>query len=571
MADSLWVDESGLRATVSELQRLADEGSRMLAALQQVVQQQQQPWGTDETGERFAENYVPDAQRGMQSLRELVSDLHGLSRDVAASADAFDQQDRVAGSVVARTTGDGGLAATPPATAWPTATTGVTASPGSATAGSASPEPAETGAPTAATAARVTAPGTDVAPAGARTGNETSSSGPDVGTANANRTGARPDSAQPGDSGSPDPAQRPNVTAPVSDSPATTETGRAGGDPAPAVGAVSAAADRPAAAQSGRTPDAAESRSGTPWSARGPNSSPWAKPAAAPPQHGSPPRVSPPRRTDRAPRPAGPKRAEREKVRAGRDAPAAPVADSEALRLVREAAARHGLELAGFDTSGIGVPAARELAAALDSVLPRCPDLLRGLDIAARPGARCRAERRDTLGAEAALWIVLEPAAVLDTALFREVTGVTEAVTAVCAARPLYAALVRAIGDALAISTGEQVRRRVQQALIAEYLRVSGAQVGGAQADSLGSVVTGYRRWRGGLGAACFDRGLLRPSAALGEGFAEVELCGDAASAAARVLHRLALSPTTAARRRPALTPPGRPPSPRPPTRRGPR
>ncbi|WP_155981933.1 hypothetical protein [Nocardia sp. BMG111209] len=526
MADSFFVDESGLRATVAELRRLAAEGSQMLADLQNVVDHQGQPWGTDETGAQFARNYVPDAQRGMQNLRDLVASLHGFGDRVAASAEAFDQQDALGGTALGRADFGADNASAPVDTA-PAPTTGGTPFPDPVTPGTASP------------AVPVPSPGT--APAATRSGLGTPETTAGPRPMASGQSAAQPNSAQSRDPRADDPARQSESAAPHSDSRSDPRTGdiAAEADPRTDPAAAASAPEHSDPARPKGNSAAAESRSRTPWSARGATSTPWAEPTGGVPGNEPAPRVSPPRRADRPPRPARPAPSKRTGRRSTPER-AVPRADTSALRILREAAARHGLALSGFDTCGIGPDAARELVAALDAVLPKCPGLLHGLDVDGRPGPRSRVEARDTPGDRPALWIVLDPDAMPDTALFGNAAGATAAVAEIGGTRPLYVTIVREIGAALAISVGEPVRRRVQRALIAEYLRIRGAR-----ADPLSEVVTGYRRWRERLGASCFDRGVLRPGVALGEGFAEVELCGDAAGAPARVLHRLALLPAT--------------------------
>ncbi|MQY24748.1 hypothetical protein [Nocardia aurantia] len=760
MADSFFVDESGLRATVDDLRRLADEGSQMLAALQDAVDHQRQPWGTDETGAQFAKNYVPDADRGMQNLRELVSNLHDLGDSVAAAAESFDRQDALGAAAVDRPNAGDPFA---PSISAPPAATIVGPPPAAQT---------NLVATEAVSPTRATAPVSGVGPTAASPMARKPVSAGDLRSTAPERSALQPNSAKPANAEADGPARQPENTVPQQDSTSEAEPENDGAGPGPTTGTFPSANTSAASnsTHSKDNPPTTETRSGTPWSARGAASNPWARPAdgtqqsaspprVSPPQNGSPPRVSPPRRADRPPRPdrtgAPPKRTGQRRI----PERGTPVIDAEALRLVREAAARHGLELSGFDTCGIGMTAARELVAALgallpeypnllraregaardradapdetpprsrrpthaqddvdrspvdaadtpprgrrfahaedgadrdpvdtldtasssgrrparaeddvdrspvdaadtpssgrrpahaqdgvdrnpadaldeaspagpnsrrglddaagdpatavngtlprqwnsaggpdgavrDSVvaledmlpsgwnsaraeddaavaavdrgvpggsgrlygsddaergpaidrgLPECPKPLRGIEVARRPGPRSRVEVRDVPGG-VALWIVLDPDAVVDLALLGNVAGVTEAVAEIGRARPMYATIVREIGAALAISVSEPVRRRVQRELIVEYLRVSGTRISGMRADPLSVIVAGYRGWRDLLGANCFDRCVLRPRAALGAGFAEVELCGAGAGEAARVLHRLVVA-----------------------------
>ncbi|WP_280355013.1 hypothetical protein [Nocardia otitidiscaviarum] len=212
--------------------------------------------------------------------------------------------------------------------------------------------------------------------------------------------------------------------------------------------------------------------------------------------------------------------------------------DPAALAAAEELAARHGLRLAGFETSGITEPTVHEIAAALDETLGKFPFLeLDGLAIAELSGgvSRVRYEYAEGPGA----WIVLDRAAVGDPAGLPARVGTPSRsgdLSRVFAAQPMYATIVADLGRVAAAAAGPRTSRLVQRTLISEYHRLSGPWDRG---DTLAAVTRGYRRWRAQLSGACFTGGRLDPRATSAESFTEVELCGAGACGPAKAVHRL--------------------------------
>ncbi|MEU4314180.1 hypothetical protein [Nocardia sp. NPDC024068] len=214
------------------------------------------------------------------------------------------------------------------------------------------------------------------------------------------------------------------------------------------------------------------------------------------------------------------------------------------MRIVDELAARHGLQIIGFDTAGLDEPTAREIAAAVDRVLERHHTIdLRALAIADLGDALpARLDRPVVSGPGEpevrAAHIVLDRAATTDPATLaaslERATGGRRPASG-SSDRPLYATLVRELGRALAAVGDNAAHRRTQRTLIAEYLRTAGP---GHTRDPLGRIAGGYRHWRDRL-SGCSPATPFDPGAALVEAFTEVELLGDRASTAAGALHQL--------------------------------
>ncbi|MEU7768905.1 hypothetical protein AB0B25_27900 [Nocardia sp. NPDC049190] len=189
---------------------------------------------------------------------------------------------------------------------------------------------------------------------------------------------------------------------------------------------------------------------------------------------------------------------------------------SEIARITRELATRHGLEVIGFDTSGVGVPTIHEIAAALDDLLAKYPIPLRGIEITGRSeGASTHSvrDRRAEAGRSdaPALWIVLDTAALTDAVppegIRQKKRGRRRRHQA--ADRSVQTAIAREFAGALDIAGGFRARQEAWRALMAESLRAGGR----------------------------VDHGLLEPRQALVQAFTEVELAGDRAGELAKVLH----------------------------------
>ncbi|WP_280335945.1 WXG100 family type VII secretion target [Nocardia wallacei] len=545
MADSLRVDPADLRASASELRQRADEAARIAQELRAALADEGACWGDDEPGEAFAQTYQPDAARGMEGLEDLVADLEAMSTELNTSAEAFESQDRSGARGLADAAGSDATTAYPGLpTADPFASDVPRSVPSEYPAATDPPDrPAESDLPTDAPAEPDP---TDLADSDA---GEPDSGNADSGTAEPQQS---PDQTQPGDTPDSDPsgddrsgddapgdenANQPPTAEPRTPTPGDT-TGRGnspGGAPPQTPGQRSSA--QPGSARSGGGPGAE-----TPWS-RNASGSPWSRPSGAqgPPAGETPPRVSPPRGPAQARPPAAgkpasaPRRDSRQRPEKPMPASSRRPSDAEAMRIVRDMAARHDLGLEGFDTAGLAVQTAQDIADAVDLVLARYPAVLGGIEIVDETEPLSTVEERGT-ATTVAPWILLSQAAAADPALLtardQTATGPIR-----MPRRPMYAAILRELGGAIDLAGGRRARREAQRALITEYLRLQGAQ-----GETLAQVVGGYRRWRAQLGEQCFERGVFAPGRALAECFAAVEAGGAEVSAPAKVLHRMLLT-----------------------------
>ncbi|MEU2032206.1 hypothetical protein [Nocardia amamiensis] len=538
MAESLSVDLAQLRESAAELRQAAEDAERVANELKAALADEGEFWGDDEAGETFARTYEPGADRTLEGFDDLVADMRAMSSAMKDAADAFEAGDHYGGQNI-RNPADDGI----PDTNAPSRNRSAEPIPQATSTGSLSTtdDPARP-------------PGTSDRPANGDSARPQSDAPNDRGSVDPQQppvSGQQPAESgqQPTESGQPDDStgNAPETESPddkSGDQPPAAETGS---PTTPGNGAErqGAPANTPTGKQAGPQTmpggrnDSGKPMADTPW-ARNRSGTPWAKapnPSGAPANE-TPPRVSPPRTPDRppagkkpepAPERPGQKRAPKQAgVRARR------ATDAEAMRIARDMAARHNIEIVGFDAAGIAAATVQDIADAVDTVLPRMPAVLRGIEIRDVTGPLSAVENRSTAekSGEVAPWIVLARTAVIEPRMlaggFRATTGSRPP------RRPMYAATLRELGAVVDLTGGFRAHREAQRALITEYVRIHGPR-----GETLSRVVAGYKRWRAQLGDNCFEQGLFVPGRALAEGFAAVESSEDEANGPQKVLGRL--------------------------------
>ncbi|MGW5384906.1 hypothetical protein [Nocardia sp. NPDC003963] len=542
MSESFQVDPDAVRALTEKLRDIATNAARTARELPDALAaagmtEAAAGWGDDEMGRMFADQYLPSAAECIDALQHSAEALRDMGSLLAESLSAFDEVDAAAGRSVR---GDAAVAEprVPDTGGYPQ-TGRVSAS------GNISTAPNHPGgygpAPDAPVAGPSAIPAADNAV-------ESTTSGPGTQpAADTHRRATDPVAPETGRSGEvgastgSSVAAGPSAYTPAAPGPASPETRSA---PAPRVDQRSA----PGARGTARSPWSDNSVAPHPPADRAR--------ASAPRDQGGPSRATPPnppRGASRTNAPAG--RADHARPAAGPQRPRTtsplpphpsprPGTSADIMGILDESAARHGFRIIGFDTAGLDETTAREIAGAVDQVLPRHPTVdLRVLEIADLDDARpARLYRPVVSGADRpeirAAHIVLDRTATTDPATR---SGSVEVATAGrraapgSAVRPVYATLVRELGRALAAVAGAAVYRQTQRTLITEYLRTTG--LGGA-GDSRGRTVSGYRHWRDQL-SGCSPTTRFDPGIALVEAFTEVELQADRASTPATALHRL--------------------------------
>ncbi|WP_280272451.1 WXG100 family type VII secretion target [Nocardia wallacei] len=543
MSRSLHVDSDLVRALVSELSAAADQAGRDLTELKSVLARQGEPWGDDEPGQQIGEAYVPQADQSLEGYANLVDNLRRLSTEIGGAAETFDQQDQDLGNLIGEV---GNQFA--PNSAQPGYPTQVTPVPFAQ-----SPQQPESAYPGDTAANTAGQPTTTPAPS---TQSGDPSSTPTHIPTGYDPSGMPTSDKQPSESSEtsvPQGNQAPAASAPANAPGAAAQPSAAAADPGRARTTDRAPESSPRAGSNSAAP---RKNTQTPWSrgsgwspptgaTRRPNSpgSPWSRSGPGTPRLGRvfgpepggpgavPPNQLRKNRKDKA-------RKDKQRAAAAPD-PVVPT-DAKALESARAMAERHGLRLSGFDTSGIGIRAAEEIAAALDDLLGKYPFVeLSGLEITELGNGRVSEVRMDPPGEPGRgprllldRTLVANPArlAVAAERAVRSGKAIPES-----AERPLYSAVVADFGRILATPAGSRLRRSAQRALITEYHRISGPWSG---RDTLAHVVHGYRRWRDALGGGV-TAGRFDPEAALVAAFTEVELRGTGACGPAKVLHLL--------------------------------
>ncbi|MEU6558963.1 hypothetical protein [Nocardia nova] len=504
MSGELRLDLTGLRERAARLADIADRVQQTHAGLRGCLEQADGSWGDDHMGRAFAEQFTPHADQVVASVQAMVESLRSTASGIAGTANEFAAQDadnatRVAGA--ADDPGSGDRTGTQPE---PAAGPAAPADqPGSTARDAVAPEQKSpvyppggqqrTGQQPDGRNRPGGTPSLDGAP-GADSGRQSQApwnrSRPDPGSASSAGPGA------PGQrTGSVSPASgagsRPTVSAPAD---GRNTPGAAGGNRAAGRG------DTPWSGQSPRTPGRPRTP-GTPGNAERPGNT------GTNPRHGSPPRPN---------APAGNKGREGDRRNRSRR----PATDPAIERLARALAERHGVQVTGFDTPGLQLPAVRDFVNAVDRVLTEYPMIT--LDVVAV------AELDDELGP--VRWSCEPPG----------IEGGTRSITLDrrTAQQPdtpapdVSVATLRAFARAFDAAGGGVARRQAQRVLISEYLSTLPRP-----RPTLSAVVRGYRDWRaesaGNLTAAGeFDVDLM-----LGAAFADVVQHGEKAGIQARLLH----------------------------------
>ncbi|BDT93284.1 hypothetical protein IFM12275_32600 [Nocardia sputorum] len=562
MGRVLRVDTDLLRALTPELAAIADAAQGELARLKHRLAAEGECWGDDEPGRVFGDSYEPAAEKGVTGFENLVHNLRGMSSSVADSGEALQDRDQNLGSQLRNQdpfrsdpVGSGPFdqprwqsaapyrpVSTPDAADPDPARDAASPTSADDPAGAANNPTAAADDPAAALGSEQTGyqPASNpAAPGRTNPGDYSPTDGPgSTGQQpypNSNPTPSVPDRATPIARGS-----APAARTPASPAPTTPSTA----DPAPSA-APKPGAPQPSASRG--TPETRWTRPPTesPWMRNAPGT-PWSRGAGGPSQG----QAFPPRRK-------GPQPSEAKSGKPGKDAKPRkkPIpteakrswvrTDPSAVAAAQELAARHGLRITGFDTSGVLRPTVDQIAAAIDGILGKYPFIeLAGIEITdLRDGGVSRVvlDRADDEENEEITggWILLDRMTLANPALLAE--KVETAVrsgerVAGSAEQPMYSTIVRDLGRILAAGTAPGVRQSAHRSLLMEYQRISGPW---DREVTLATIVRGYRKWRAQLIRACFRGDRFDPRAAVAEAFAEVELRGEGACGPAKVLHRL--------------------------------
>ncbi|WP_157574207.1 WXG100 family type VII secretion target [Nocardia jejuensis] len=580
MGQSFDFDPSLAQTLIAELTAIAEAAHQDLTELRNALAREGKPWGDDEPGRTIGHTYEPEAEKGLTGYGNLVDNLRGLRTGLADANEAFQSQDRAGAQRITAS----GRPSSGPNQPLTYLATPAQQSPGpfhsapplhsagsfrsarpptnsEALSGNGTQSPSNASGRPAAAQPEVTPGNHQQSPIGdprPRTpghspfgATPTADNQPWRTDPGAVTPGEQDTTSRPGANGTSEgvsdavpptvPDSSPQTAPPPTTLPPAT--------PLPATPPPGAAAPRPGeVAATGKS-------TATPWSRASaapmsPNSpaTPWAGGRSAAGHSGqiSPPPLSGNRSGAAKPGTLGRDgKARKKKQQAVPKKAAAVTTDAAALAAAQDMAARHGLRLTGFDTSGISEHTVTDIATALDDVLGKYPFLgLGGIEITDLGDGRISRVARDradtdTAAAHGGPWILLDRALVADrTRLGETVCTAVQSGELVTGSRdrPMYSVILTDLGVILERSAGATTRQLAQRALITEYRRINGPW---DHRNTLASIVGGYRLWRNQLTGNSIAEDRFQPRAALVAAFVEVELSADTASGPARVLYRL--------------------------------
>lgn len=82
-----------LRGASPKFDNASDGLQSALDKLNGVLQAEGDCWGGDESGQAFAENYVPASEQGTKALQDLTKALHQVRGELDATARTWDEVD----------------------------------------------------------------------------------------------------------------------------------------------------------------------------------------------------------------------------------------------------------------------------------------------------------------------------------------------------------------------------------------------------------------------------------------------------------------------------------------------
>lgn len=84
------VNTGQMRQGARQFDSAGDALNTVYTTLNNVLQSHGQCWGNDESGQKFAKQYSPGSHNALQAMQDLTKALHGLAKNVGASADGYD-------------------------------------------------------------------------------------------------------------------------------------------------------------------------------------------------------------------------------------------------------------------------------------------------------------------------------------------------------------------------------------------------------------------------------------------------------------------------------------------------
>ncbi|MCP2260254.1 hypothetical protein LX15_003967 [Streptoalloteichus tenebrarius] len=89
----LWLEPSGVRSAAARMTRAGDAMERAVQALRHALDAEGECWGHDESGEKFAKEYVPLRDKQLEGLGKIVEVLHKVGEGLGKMVDDFERRD----------------------------------------------------------------------------------------------------------------------------------------------------------------------------------------------------------------------------------------------------------------------------------------------------------------------------------------------------------------------------------------------------------------------------------------------------------------------------------------------
>ncbi|WP_143173882.1 WXG100 family type VII secretion target [Streptoalloteichus hindustanus] len=89
----LWLEPAEVRSAGARMTRAGDAMERVVQALRGALDAEGECWGHDESGEKFAKEYVPQRDKMLEGMGKVVEVLHRVGENLGKMVDDFERRD----------------------------------------------------------------------------------------------------------------------------------------------------------------------------------------------------------------------------------------------------------------------------------------------------------------------------------------------------------------------------------------------------------------------------------------------------------------------------------------------